>query len=359
MRSQAKARLAIIGPSGCGKTQTGLFIADQIQKQIDPTKPFAGIDSEHGSMSLYAPMFRKENGDPGFRTYPMSEPYSPEHYNAAIHKAQHAGASVLFIDSISHEWFGMGGVQTIVDEAQARMGGNKWGAWAVGTPKHNLFLETLLGCNMHLVVTMRAKSEWIQVDGKPKKVGLGPVQREGIEYEFQAALLQHLDHSVTVDKSRLGETLPVGAHIELDEKTTRQMADSIWTWLNEGEPVKAQEPKPDPKPEPKPDAGENGEGKPEEAAAAVETIKPATKGKITKAIGGLQSKHADWNDGTEWEEVLKTKLPDLPWNTRKAATIDDPAEAEAAQLLTTIAETDKKITEAKLQAETQKEATLT
>jgi hypothetical protein len=45
---------------------------------------------------------------------------------------------------------------------------------------------------MHILASMRAKTEWVldrdDQTGKstPRKVGLAPVMRDGIEYEFDA-----------------------------------------------------------------------------------------------------------------------------------------------------------------------------
>src|SRR4029078_12022120 len=145
-------------------------------------------------------------------------------------------AQVLFMDSISHEWFGKGGVQQIVDEAAARQtGGNKWAGWSVGTPAHNSFVEAIMGCNMHVVCTMRAKTEWMQVGGQPKKVGLGPVQREGIEYEFDAVVRLDLDHTGKVEVSRALRHFPPGTAVTAEDKGY-EYAEKVWGWLMEGAP---------------------------------------------------------------------------------------------------------------------------
>ena len=138
----------------------------------------------------HAPFFQREDGGSKYRSYPLKAPYSPDHYIAAMKAAERGKADVLLIDGISHEWFAEGGVQQIVDEAAARnFGGNKFSGWAVGTPAHNRFLETLLGLQCHVLVTMRARTEWDKDEkNRPVKIGLGPIQRDGIEYEFQLHL---------------------------------------------------------------------------------------------------------------------------------------------------------------------------
>lgn len=235
-RQQLKAKVALFGPSGSGKTLAMMRMAIAIQNMLDPTKPIAGIDTEHERISLYAEEeeFLDAEGETRFRTYPMLPPYSPAHYLAAIAKAESLGAQVCVIDSVSHAWFGKGGVQQIVDEAAARQtGGNKWAGWSVGTPAHNSLIEGILSSQMHMVCTMRAKTEWIQVGNTPKKVGLGPVQREGIEYEFDVVLKLDLDHSAEVETSRSTKFFPPGSAVT-KEQMGAPFAEQVWAWISEG-----------------------------------------------------------------------------------------------------------------------------
>lgn len=284
---QGRARVSIFGPSGCGKTLTGLIFADAWADLLESEKPIV-IDTEHRTSSKYAGLeIPGTKGERKFKfdTIPLSAPFSPDHYIAAIKTAEAKGYKVCLIDSISHEWMGEGGAQQMADEAGARMGGNRWAGWSVATPAHNRFLETILGSDMHIIVTMRAKTEWIQEGGKPKKVGLGPVQRENVEYEFDIVLQQDMDHSVEVLKSRSMD-VPVGIVIE---KPDRSMAEGILNWLQKGVERKTEL-------EPEEAKSTNGTASAKEKdESAAEKIKAPTKTKITKLMKELGEKHADYD----------------------------------------------------------------
>jgi hypothetical protein len=391
-RSRAKARVAVFGPSASGKTLFAMRVAIAIQNMIDASKAIGGIDTEHERINLYAEEeeFLDANGETRVRTYPMAAPYSPDHYIAAIEKAQSLGVQVMLIDSISHEWFGKGGIQQIVDEAAARQtGGNKWAGWSVGTPAHNAFVEAIMSCDMHVVCTMRSKTEWMQVGGQPKKVGLGPVQREGIEYEFDAVVKLDLDHTGVVEVSRALRHFPPGTSITADDKGYG-FTEKVWSWLMEGadrEPAqKTEEAKqveeqaaaiaeqeqketaaaaPAPAAEPASEepaaatapAPEAGGGSPADTEASASDAAQAEqsaangaaqensklssgkKGAITKALNKLQEEHGDWQDGTDWTARLKASLPNQQWNTRKVEDVDDLTDDEGDKLLATIAKT--------------------
>ena len=88
--------------------------------------------------------------------------------------------------------------------------GNSFMAWREVTPKHNALVDTLLGVNLHVIVTMRTKTAYDLIDDngkkKPVKIGLAPVQRDGLEYEFTTVLDLSVDSHVataTKDRTRL------------------------------------------------------------------------------------------------------------------------------------------------------------
>jgi hypothetical protein len=119
---------------------------------------------------------------------------------------------VLIIDSLSHAWAGEGGILDMHDKAAAASKtGNRFTVWREVTPQHNALVDTLLGADLHIVTTMRTKTAYDLVDegdGKkrPIKVGLAPVQREGMEYEFTVVLDLSVDGHVatsTKDRTRL------------------------------------------------------------------------------------------------------------------------------------------------------------
>lgn len=209
VRRKAKLRLALSGPSGSGKTLSALLLAKGIGGRI------AVIDTERASASLYAESVNIGNGrkidTPEFDSLNLSAPYSPERYIDAINTAADAGYNVLIIDSITHEWSGVGGCIELVDDiAKARFRGNSWSAWSEVTPRHRAFVDAILQSPIHVIVTMRSKTETAQQEnqnGKKTvvKLGMKAEQRDGFEYEMSAVLdLTHEGHFATATKDRTG-----------------------------------------------------------------------------------------------------------------------------------------------------------
>lgn len=198
VRKQAKLRLALTGPSGSGKTYSAILLAQGLGGKV------AVIDTEHGSASLYCDLME-------FDVLELTAPYSPERYVAAIKEAESAGYDTLIIDSITHEWNGTGGMLQINEKlAASKFKGNTWSAWSESDPRHRAFLDAILQAKMHVIVTMRSKTDTASEkdsNGKTKIVQLGmkAEQRDGIIYEFTTVLdLVHGGHFATATKDRTG-----------------------------------------------------------------------------------------------------------------------------------------------------------
>lgn len=230
VRKQARLRLALTGPSGSGKTYSALLMASGIGGRI------AVIDTERSSASLYSHLCE-------FDTLDLAPPYTPEAFIEAVTAAEKAGYTTLIIDSITHEWNGIGGCLELVDEiAKAKYKGNSWSAWNDITPRHRTFLDKLMQSPLHIIATMRSKTETAQVEENGRKrvakLGMKSEQRDGTEYEFTIVLdLVHDGHYATASKDRTG--LFSGDPKPIDIATGKRIVD----WLNSGEPLKPEPPK--------------------------------------------------------------------------------------------------------------------
>jgi len=194
-KGAARARVALIGPAGCGKTWTALTLAQGLGG------PVAVIDTEHGSASKYSDVFE-------FDVLELTS-FAPARYVEAIEAAAAAGYGVLVIDSLSHAWMGKDGALEQVDRAAKRsQSGSTFGAWRDVTPQHNALVEAILAAPLHLVATMRSKTEYVQErderTGKTqvRKVGMAPVMRDGVEYEFDVTADMDLEHNLIISKTR-------------------------------------------------------------------------------------------------------------------------------------------------------------
>lgn len=195
-RKNAKLRLALSGPTGSGKTESALMLATGIGGRI------AVADTENDSASLYADRYSFDSAN-------LTAPFTPEKFINAIKNAEKAGYDTLIIDSITHEWSGVGGCLEMVDKTAPRFKGNTWAAWSEVTPKHRKFIDAMLQSSINIIVTMRSKMDSVQVDignGKKKveKVGMKSEQRDGIEYEFTTVLDLTCDHIALATKDRTG-----------------------------------------------------------------------------------------------------------------------------------------------------------
>lgn len=202
VRKKSKLRLGITGPSGSGKTLGALLIAKGLGGRI------AVIDTEKGSASLYA---ENPKYDVEFDTMDLDPPYAPENFIKAMREAESAGYDVLIIDSTTHEWSGVGGCLELVDEiARARYKGNSWSAWNDITPRHRAFIDAIQRSPLHVIITMRSKTETAQTEGpngkkQVVKLGMKAEQRDGFEYEMTVVLdVVHDTHFVQTSKDRTG-----------------------------------------------------------------------------------------------------------------------------------------------------------
>jgi hypothetical protein len=221
-KSAAKLRLGLIGPAGSGKTMTALRIAAGLGG------PVAVIDTERGSASLYA-------GERGLDFDVIElDTYGVERFIDAIKAAADGGYATLVIDSLSHAWSGKGGILEFVDNAGKRnQGGGNFGAWRDATPRHNSLVDAILGAPLHVICTLRSKVEYVveNVGGRNqvRKVGLQPVQRDGLEYEFTVVGDVTQDHDLVVTKTRAA-FLKDAVIREAGEDLGKQLA----AWLSDG-----------------------------------------------------------------------------------------------------------------------------
>jgi energy-coupling factor transporter ATP-binding protein EcfA2 len=194
VKYNAKGRVALIGPAGGGKSYTALLLARAL---AGPTGKIAAIDTEHGSLSKYADLF-------DFDVLELDS-FSPQTFTDALHAAEQAGYDVFLCDSLSHFWVGKDGAFDFVDMAQKRHK-DQQGGWKDFRPHERTMVDDMIASPCHIICTLRTKNDYQNqmVDGKVKrvKIGLAPVQREGLEYEFDLVGYMDEENTFSVDKTR-------------------------------------------------------------------------------------------------------------------------------------------------------------
>lgn len=221
-RKKAFLKIAITGVSGSGKTYSALQLAQGLGDKI------AMIDTENGSGELYSNLCE-------YDVAPMTAPFTPEKYIDYIHEAEQAGYNVLIIDSLSHAWAGEGGVLDFVDKkAATTRSGNSFTAWKDATPKQNKLVDAILQAKMDVIVCMRSKQAYEIVENEkgkkmPMKMGLAPIQRDGLEYEFTVMFDISLErHMAAATKDR------TGLFVDWCEVITPQTGKKIRQWCDSG-----------------------------------------------------------------------------------------------------------------------------
>jgi hypothetical protein len=309
-------KLAIWGPSGSGKTWTALLLAKRMRELMaveagidldelerndlaaDAIENAGGqaerlmelplvIDTEHGAAEDYAHIFRFDHA-------PMRPPYNPDRLVKALAVAEEDGYPIVIVDSYSHFWNGTGGVLSVVDEKAS----GKFSGWKFGTPLQNKGIDAWMAYPGAVIICMRAKTEFAVGDGGKdvQKLGLGPEQRAGIDYEPLFTLALNQQHVAAVDKSRMGEYLPVGTRLERVEES---LVDTLWDWLRLGV-------EPDP-PAGDPPAATPQPGDADQAGQSLPTSSPAPAPGSTPSSGATPPSASALRDGYQPPAGAETK----------------------------------------------------
>jgi hypothetical protein len=217
-KEQAKLRLAIYGLSGGGKTYSSLAIATGIGGKI------AVLDTEYRTASKYANSFIFDTDDFG-------EP-SIENYIRYIDMVKDAGIyNVLVIDSISHAWQYV--LQKVDQLKETTCHGDGRKAWAIMTPEYKRLVTAVITAPFHIIVTMRAKTEWSTTNENGNKTvrrdTLAPEQRDGFEYEFDMLMEMNATHYGTIIKDRTNKFQD-----EIVHKPGIEFGRRLGDWLKDG-----------------------------------------------------------------------------------------------------------------------------
>jgi len=264
-RKKAKLRCGISGPSGSGKTYSALLLAFGLGGKV------ALIDTENGSGDLYADL-----GE--YDVLTIKSPFTTDKYIDGIKLAEKAGYDTIIIDSLSHAWSGEGGLLDQQGKIADSGRGNSYTAWRTITPKHNALVEAMLQSGCHIIATVRSKTEYViekNDKGKdvPRKVGMAPIQREGMEYEFTVFFDLSIEHVASTSKDRTSQF--DGQYF----KPTTETGAKLLAWLVSGADA----------PEPEPDEGNTQEPAPAEDPDAI-TLAQISKIQATFTAIGIKDR---------------------------------------------------------------------
>ncbi|MGW4364574.1 ATP-binding protein [Nocardia takedensis] len=227
VRRKSPARLALAGPSGSGKTYTALSLAWEWARREGGG--IGMVDTERGSASKY-------QGTNGWQWRTLDpDRFSPISLVEILGAAAGQGFSVFIIDTWSHYWMGQDGMLEQVDRRKA--GSNSFSGWKEVNPDERRMVDAMLSFPGHLIVTLRTKTEYVVAEdekGKqvPRKIGTKPVQRDGLEYEFDIVADLDLSNNLHISKTRLpflnGQVIA---------QPGAELATQIADWLDGGEEI--------------------------------------------------------------------------------------------------------------------------
>ena len=206
-REKQKALIGIAGPSGSGKTVGALLLAYGMMKEAYPDaineelwQKIGIADTEHRRSKTYEGQLFGDVKIGQFFHIDFKPPYTTERYTYAIQALIKAGCEVVITDSLSHQWQGEGGVV----ETHGQMSGNSFQNWGKLAVESTRLVKSLTSAPIHMISTMRVKTDYtmVQEDGKtkPVKVGLKPVQKDDMEYEFDTVFTVNMDHEASISK---------------------------------------------------------------------------------------------------------------------------------------------------------------
>lgn len=177
-RQGARLLIQLSGVSGSGKTYTALQLAYGLAGR-DADKVVL-IDTENRRGSLYANALPQP-----FNIIDFYAPFSPARYIQAIEAACNAGAEVVVIDSVTHEWESEGGCEWIANQT-------RFPDWKRAKAEHKRFMTYMLQSPAHIIACTRAREKVDFSDPKnPRPLGIQPIQEKNFSYEATVSLMMH------------------------------------------------------------------------------------------------------------------------------------------------------------------------
>lgn len=220
-----KLLISLFGLSETGKTYSALKLAAGMEP--DPRK--RGLLDTEGGQRGRAYMSAVEGG---YMYGALTPPFTVERYIEALMDFVDAGVTTLVVDSVSHAWFGEGGILDMAEQSTDK-GQAKW-----AKPKRRLAKLTgkWMHCGLQLILCARGKQPLIEstVDGR-KTLTPGPIvpiQEKSLRFDLTIMALMLGDGEFTVERKWggkcPGELRPIfAAGDKMDEEMGRRLIDWI------------------------------------------------------------------------------------------------------------------------------------
>lgn len=236
-REQLYGALALVAPSGAGKTIGALKLAKGIIEKMYPElseeevwKKVGFIDTEHKRSKIYANTSSFGTTIDSFKHIDFPSPYTIGRLDQAVKLLKDNGCEVIIIDSASHFWEGEGGILELHQN-----NGGRFQDWKETNKDYQEFIRIITGekYDVDVISGIRTKQDYqaeTTETGKleVKKLGLKPVQRDNLEYEFHIALTIDMNHIAKASKDNSGIFEGHPRRLEVED------GHKLHAWLREG-----------------------------------------------------------------------------------------------------------------------------
>lgn len=193
-----KPLIGFYGKSGSGKTHSALLLA---RGYAGPQGKVLLIDTENKRGSFFFDLIPG-----GYDVTDLGEPFSSARYIEAMDAAFKGKADIVIVDSMSHEWEGIGGVLDWAAKIEDRTGKPGLHCWADPKEQHGRMLLKLLNAPCPVICCLRAKYKTRQVTTETgqkvivKDDFLTPIQDGDFIYEMTCHVELGMDHKMHVTK---------------------------------------------------------------------------------------------------------------------------------------------------------------
>lgn len=249
-RVATHVRIGLFGATNAGKTLSAIYAAmglviggyktegveNPTLEQISERIAFIGTERKRGL--FYANRIDLKIPTGSFYYMQITPPYNPDKFiTAGKEAAELVGPKgVVIFDSLSHAWAYSGGVLQIKENIAKQKGKTSYTAWNEAGEIQNSMIDQIMGIPANTIGTMRSKMEYVLEKNHndkyvPIQVGMKPIQRDDVEYEFDITLqITKPNHEAIIVK----DTTYLGNLHEVLPPLTPQWGTDLFDWLNQG-----------------------------------------------------------------------------------------------------------------------------
>jgi len=229
-RSGAHLVVAFWGQSGSGKTLSALKFTRGL---AGPDGKIGFLDTDNGRGRFYA----KEQEAKGALYFNMpASAQRPSDFIECLRAFEDANVDAVLIDSASAEWLA---VVAMADAARTKSGRPLEGLakWRAPKAEHARFVQFLLNTKMHVILCLKAKSEYEQrKDDKGNQVildhGPRPVMDDGFVYDATICGEVFDKGFIRFDHRMFGKLTGIPESIFAGKKVSVETGAAVAEWLN-------------------------------------------------------------------------------------------------------------------------------